>query len=803
VSTNKPPLLSILLFSAAGLAFEVLLMRLFSIVHWHHFAYMIISVALLGFGASGTFVAIFQTRLLASFQRSYLLNGALFAASILVSFLIAQGLPFNTLEVLWDPRQWLWLAAVYVLLAVPFFFLANLFALSFQRFDRAIGRVYGADLIGAGLGAAAILGLLYLVPPTVALKLTATTAAVAWVIARQELAGAHLLRWTSVVAVLVAGVWLVPVQLAMTPYKGLPQALLIPGTSVVASHSSPLGLVTVIESPQVPFHHAPGMSLSSPAKVPPQLGVFTDGDGFSTITSYRGDIDEVRYLDALTSALPYHLKTSPRALVVGADGDAILQAVSGGAAEVDVVEINPDRVDLLKKHHADYFGWQALASRVVLRTAEVRAWLLSDPAPYDLIVFPLGESSVAAGAGVHGLMEDFLFTTEALALYWSKLTDAGVLSVSRWLKLPPRDELKLINMAIDVLAADGIIDPGAHLALIRGWKTTTLIVARQPIDEAGAAVIRRFVEERSFDVAYYPGIAASEVNRFNRLRMPFYADGVRRLLGDDRTAFVRDYPFDIAPSSVNRPYFFQFFRWSNLPTVLRLREVGGLSYFEWGYPILVMTLIQAVLASVCLIIAPLLVRAELRRSLVAAGGWVVGYFGVLGVAFMFLEMAFIQRLTLFLHHPVHAAVVVLSSLLVFAGLGSRYAEHLATRFDPRLIIRVAAFALAGLALVYLVLLPPLFSACLAWPLWARLVLSLAVLAPLALLLGMPFPMGLTRLSRARASAVPWAWCINGCASVISAVAGTLAAVHWGFTAVVMIAAGGYVLIGIMGQYQVR
>ena len=774
-------------------------MRLFSIVHWHHFAYMIISVALLGFGASGTFVAIFQTRLLASFRRAYLTNGALFAAMSVGSFLIAQQLPFNTLEVLWDPRQWFWLAAVYLLLAVPFFFLANLFALSFQRFDRAIGRVYGADLIGAGLGAAAILAALYLVPPTAALKLTATLGAAAWLVALHELGGGRrLFWWATLPVVVVAGVWVLPIQLAMTPYKGLPQALLVPGAQVVARHSSPMGLVTVVDSPQVPFRHAPGMSLSSSAAVPPQLGVFTDGDGFSTITQYRGDVDELRYLDALTSALPYHLRVAPRTLIVGADGEAILQAVAGGAAHLDVVEINPDRVDLLREHHGDVFGWRFLAPRVELRIAEARAWLLGDPAPYDLLVFPLSESSVAAGAGVRGLMEDFLFTTEALSLYWSRLTDAGMLVVTRWLKLPPRDELKLVNMAIDVMADAGIDDPGAHLALVRSWKTTTLVVSRRAIGAIEAAIIRRFAQDRSFDVAYYPGIAQAEVNRFNRLHTPFYADGLRRLLGPDRAAFVRDYPFNIAPSSVDRPYFFQFFRWSNLATVLRLREVGGLAYFEWGYPIVVMTLIQAVLAGMCLIIAPLLMRAERRRSLTAAGGWVVAYFGTLGVAFMFLEMAFIQRLTLFLHHPVHAAVVVLSALLVFAGLGSRLAEHLAERLESRRIIRVSALVLAALALVYLVLLPPLFNACLQWPQWARLLLSLGVLAPLALLLGMPFPMGLTRLARSDCAAIPWAWCINGCASVISAVAGTLAALHWGFNAVVMMAAGGYVLVAIMG-----
>ena len=273
---------------------------------------------------------------------------------------------------------------------------------------------------------------------------------------------------------------------------------------------------------------------------------------------------------------------------------------------------------------------------------------------------------------------------------------------------------------------------------------------------------------------------------------------MRSLLGTNRADFVAAYPFDITPATDDRPYFFQFFRWSSLPKVLRLRDVGGLSFFEWGYPVLVMTLLQAVLASAVLIVTPLVLNADRRRAMSEVGGWVVGYFGLLGFAFMFVEMAFIARLTLFLHHPVHAAAAVLSSMLVFAGLGSHVSARLAERFGPARVIRDAALLLVGLILAYVTVLPALFTACLGWPLAGRFLLALLVLAPMALLMGMPLPLGLTQLTRIQVNAVPWAWCVNGCASVVSAVGGTLAAVHLGFSTVVVAAALAYAVVARMG-----
>ena len=269
------------------------------------------------------------------------------------------------------------------------------------------------------------------------------------------------------------------------------------------------------------------------------------------------------------------------------------------------------------------------------------------------------------------------------------------------------------------------------------------------------------------------------------------------LLGPDRAQFMQRYKYFIAPASDDRPYFFHFFKWSSLPEWLDLRERGGMPLMEWGYPVLIATLIQAALASLVLILLPLLLLPQdmAGRRLPRTGrGRVLGYFSALGMAFMFVEIAFIQKFMLFLSHPLYAIAVVLSGFLLFAGLGSRFSGKLGGRLrqdQAERNVRRAVLAIAAIALAYLLLLPELFRQLAGLPDAARIALSLGLIAPLAFFMGMPFPLGLQRLAGTAPALLPWAWGINACVSVVAAVLATLVAMHLGFTAVVILALFAY------------
>ncbi|MDH4167837.1 MAG: SAM-dependent methyltransferase, partial [Gammaproteobacteria bacterium] len=288
---TRPPLASVALLSSAALATEILLSRSFAVVHWHHFAYMIISLALLGFGASGTFLALAHRRLLRNFAASYLGNVAAFAILVVASPVLAQALPFQAEALLWDPWQPLWLVLLYLVLSTPFFCAANAIGLALIAFREGAGRVYAADLVGAGVGSVVLLGLLYRLWPEELLRIIAAAGFMAMCLGAFELR-ARPRVWVGAAVIGVAATIAIPTALLRFepgPYKGLSQALLIDGTRVTLERSSPLGRVTVIESPRVPLRSAPGLSLGSTSEPPDQVGVFTDGDNLQVITAASGD----------------------------------------------------------------------------------------------------------------------------------------------------------------------------------------------------------------------------------------------------------------------------------------------------------------------------------------------------------------------------------------------------------------------------------------------------------------------------------------------------------------------------------
>jgi len=270
LQSQKPPVLSIALISGAALAYEILLMRLLSIIHWHHFAYMIISVALLGYGASGTFLALSRDRLKGRFSSAFIVNTVLFGLTSVICYLLAQSLPFNALEIL------------YLLLFIPFFCAANCICLSFSEFPRQVHRVYCFDLLGAGLGAMAAIAVLFLFMPMTALSAVALLGLLTALVAMIELKSGNLWhRIALLVVIAVVAGSTHGLEMKLSQFKGLSQALRVQGAAEVDTRSSPLGLLTTVASPGVPFRHAPGLSLNAPGAPPEQLAVFTDGDGMS------------------------------------------------------------------------------------------------------------------------------------------------------------------------------------------------------------------------------------------------------------------------------------------------------------------------------------------------------------------------------------------------------------------------------------------------------------------------------------------------------------------------------------------
>ncbi len=798
---DRPPLVSVSLVSAAALAYEILLMRLFSIIQWHHFAYMIISLALLGYGASGTFIALARPWLLAHFPVAYRINLALFGLSAVACYLAAQQIPLNAEEILWDWHQPLYLLAIYLLLALPFLFAANAIALALTRYRQAIARVYAADLLGAGLGSLGIVLLLFVFFPDTALKLLGVLGLLASLVAARELQGPHA-RWqatTLLAALLLLALpaeWLAPQP---SPYKAMSQTLRIDGTRIIEQRSSPLGLVSVLESPRVPLRHAPGLSLHSDTSLPAQLGVFTDAGGMTAI-NHNPQGEALAYLDDLTSALPYYLAEPQRVLVLGAGAGAdVQQALNHGVQRIDAVELNPQLIELVRQDHAAWAGHLYDHPAVRIHRGEARGFVRHSRESYDLVQIALLDAFGASSSGLHALNESYLYTVEALQDYLARVAPGGYLAISRWIKLPPRDTLKLIATAVRALQASGSAAPGDRLALIRGWQTSTLLIKNGVFGAEEIARLQAFCRKRAFDTAWYPGMPADAANRINVFAQPYFYRAAAALTGAQDAAFMQRYKFDIRPTTDDRPYFFHFFKWDALPEILALRGQGGLPLLEAGYLVLVATLLQALVLSGVLIVLPLLALRDGRgeQASTSRPSRVVLYFFAIGLAFLFIEIAFIQKFILFLHHPLYAVAIVLTAFLLFAGVGSAWTAHRQTPHATSRVTLLAVLAISVLGMLYILLLDPVFAALMHLPVVIRILVAIALIAPLAFFMGMPFPLGLARVAAERPALVPWAWGINGCASVLSAVLATLLAIQFGFTVVIVAALLLYVIAALV------
>jgi hypothetical protein len=792
-SLISPPFAAILLLSAAALSYEILLIRLFSIIQWHHFAYMMISVALLGYGASGSFVALARRPLQAKLGIGFVSLAALFGLTTLLSFVVAQRISFNPLEILWDPTQFPRLLAVYLTLFVPFFCAATCLCLSYASFPNATHRIYSMDILGASAGCIGIIAALFLVPPEMALRLIASVAFASAAVAAWQLRVSA--AWLAAfIALMVIGLILTLPQdwteLRPSPYKELSQALQVKEAHIVAELSSPLGAITVVESPLIAFRHAPGLSLNAPMEPPPQLGIFTDGDSLSALTRFDGNLKSLAYLDYLSSALPYHLVISPQALVLGAGaGGDVLQAYYHRASAIDAVELNPQIVDLVKNRYASFSGGLYDLAGVTIHIAEARGFVAKSRDYYDVIQLSPWDAFGSASAGLNSLAESYIYTVEAFQQYLARLRPNGLLSVTRWSNLPPREVLKVFATAVAALERNGL-QARSRLVLIRGWKTATLLIKNGEFSAPDIAAIKTFCRDRSFDVEYYPGIAPTESNRYNIIDQPYFFEGAQALLGKTREEFMARYKFNIMAATDDRPFYFQFFKWQTLPEILRLKEQGGLPLLEWGYPILVASLVQAVMLSLMLVILPLAFwRLPYRERTTSSRRRLLAYFLAIGFAFMFIEIAFIQKLILFLHHPVYAIALVLASFLLFAGLGSGWSERLSVRdHAPRARTMIWPIAiLCVLVIAYLYLLPEVSARWIALPEMPKITLAVALIAPLAFCMGMPFPMGLARVNASAPELVPWAWGINACASVIAAILASVLAIHYGFNAVTVLA----------------
>jgi len=366
---------------------------------------------------------------------------------------------------------------------------------------------------------------------------------------------------------------------------------------------------------------------------------------------------------------------------------------------------------------------------------------------------------------------------------------------TRWLQDPPSEDLRLVATLVEALDRLELM-PEKSLVAYRGIQTLTVLVKPSGWSPAELSSMRQFAEQRKYDLVWAPDVQPEETNRFNRLAQSEYFERVSELLSSpDRDEFYQTYSYDVRPATDDHPFFYHFFTWKQTPELLAaygktMQPFGGSGYF-----ILLALLGLVLLLSLMLIIAPLLLRrsqpflAMVQRpvSLVR----ILVYFGSLGIAFLFIEIPLIQQWILLLGHPTYAFTWVVLVLLAFSSLGSLLAR------SPWLPKKPALFLLDAFVFLIPLVMRWFSGFALGWPEPLMLLGGTLLLAPVGVLMGLPFPFGLAWLDGESPGLVPWAWAVNGCASVISAVLAAILALDSGFSQVLLLGGGFYALAALV------
>jgi hypothetical protein len=789
--------MGIFCLSFATLLLELALTRVLAVANWYHFGFMVISVALLGFGTSGVVLTLW-TNLRERASIDYALAACSIAFGIIAvsSYCLMQVIPFDPFELLSDWRQLLFMPLYYTVAAAPFFCSGLAIALLLFRGRESANRLYALDLLGAGLGCAAIAVVMPVFGGAGSVLLAAAIgfiAALAFGFAEaRPLAAAGITLAILALPLALIADKLIPISVTSSKHHGLQPIDSAPIYSAWNAFS------------KIDVYHLP----AAPEKGRPDAGfsIITDAGACATaIADLSAGVREyLRSPNFHPNGVAYVRKEHPKVLILGSGaGREVLEALDFGARSVTAVEINPIVNDIVTHRLRTDWGGLFEQPEVNLVTEDGRSFVRRSREKYDVIISMATMMPSAVTSGAMTLAESYMFTREAFADYLDHLTPDGVMLITR----PPLQIVKLFATVREVFEERGLGGPGDHLISFDGplapygstLFTPGLLFKKSPwtADEVSMVGERLGVghPERSFGSAasihYSPGMSEARPGDWQ------WALLTELLAAPNLSAFYAAHREQFSPATDDRPFFNQNLRWASIqPHDFGHIFVAGRSgvvntQFD-ALPVaevmLVVLLVQTSLLGFAFIMLPLARR--MRHGLQISSPWrLFVYFGGLGLGFIMIEIVCIQRFILFLGEPVYTFAVVLAGLLSFAGIGSWIAGRLGG--NSRLPLTWIIPSILVILLLTTIMSPWIFSSTLGLPLAWRIVIVFAMLCPLGTLLGMPFPLGLRIVANEAPAFVPWAWGVNGFLTVVGSVGASILGMMFGFTAVLAVSGACY------------
>ena len=752
------------LTSFAALLLELALTRLFSVVLFYHFAFLAISIALLGLGAGGVFAYLWKNRL-ASVETRMLASRLCMANAIVVVLVLEVVLHVPvSLEV--SARNLLLLTELYLAAAVPFFVTGLLFSVVFAREARRIPRLYGADLCGGALACLAVVPLLN------------------W------LGGPNAIVVAGAALAVAAMVW---AEKSATRRNA---ALLALGLAALTAANFSGRLMDVVyakglfrDPAWVEFARWNALSRVEVDRQGQAKAVVIDADASTYIMNadlshWQGTLWEHNLMSA-PPALANVLRPNGEFAIIGPGGGVdVLRAIANGSPSVTGIEINPIiATTVMRERYAAYSQHLYERPDVHIHVTDGRSFIRSTPQKFDVVQMTLVDTWASTAAGAFALSENNLYTVEAFREYFEHLKPDGMIAITRWEFRHPREALRVVSVAMEALHRLGVANPARNF----------IVASQGPLNEDGIPVVvlakkTAFTAEEESAIgshlAHYP-----ELHAFYLPSQPGSNPFADLIASNDPYTFARGYAYNVSPVSDNAPFFFFTLKAGQI-----LGEKGLRAGIDWkvnlGVLVLLIVLAISVVAVLVFLVIPLVLKGGKQSPVPLL------YFVAVGLGYIMVEIAFIQRFVLFLGHPTYALTVVIFLLMLSSGAGSLFSRLWLPQADMGWV--PLAVVVATLT-IYVFFLPSRLSALVGMDFGYRLVASGVLLIPLGFVMGMPFPTGLRALAASPApefptssdNAVEWAWAMNAAASVLGSVLAMVIAIQFGLTITLACGAGAY------------
>lgn len=755
----------VFLISLCLMALQVLQSRIFSVTTWYHLAFLVISIAMFGMTLAALHIHRGDERTQRERYAEMMADGArMFGIFVLIALLAQLFIPIIYSSAL---GTLLTLPVLSLFTVLPFYYAGIVLTLALTRSPYPVSKTYGIDLIGAAAGCLCVLLLMRFMDAPSAilfLVLLAFTASICFARATKKPNKGS--RFGTAVFI-TAAISLI-INLSMERpfiYPFWVKSHFITQDALSHDQWNTISRVTVTNEIQDTAPFLWGASPMLPEDMRTSYHFLTiDGDAGTPINAFDGDLGKIAFLNYDVTTIAYALPGIEKAAIIGIGGgrDA-LSAHYFGAREITALDVNNIPIDLLTKAEPfrSYAGLHNLPG-LRLINSEARSWFARNREKFDLIQMSLIDTWAATGAGAFALSENGLYTVEAWNLFLDDLSENGYLTVSRWYTDDARNETeRLLALAVQALLEYGITKPRDHIALITGGQVATLIISKSPFTNVQIETLLERAKQRAFTTLLSP-LQDSSHDMFNQI--------VNAPNATTLTRISNGYEFDISPPYDDRPFFFNQVRLADpIHTIRLVIESGNQAILGHAKATLNLYIILgfAFFMVVFAILLPL--RSAIRGSekpYIAAG---TSWFLLIGLGFMLLEIALLQRMSIFLGHPVYGLGVVLFSLVFFTGLGSLLAGRIQLLSSTRRNIWIVTTAL--LALILSVATGPIFSLFSESALFLRGIVCVMLAMPLGILLGFGFPTGMALVQAIDPRPSAWFWGINGAAGVMgSAVA---------------------------------